>query len=367
MEQRRGLRFCVSWIACAAASLLCLQAGLAGASAQAASGERGAPAKGADGVPTLHVYSNLVQIPTLVLDENRAPVAPVSERRFFVSLDGGPRFRVTHARLEGDDPISLAIVLDVSQPFPSVMQKAEEAFAALSPEWLKPHDHVTVYAMDCKLSRSLDDAPADAATLRRGVDAVLEQWRAHGRTRWNRSCKNPLNLWDSLMYVTGELRGLPGRRVVLAVTDGLDRGSKATWNEVRVQAQQSGVAVFGMTQSGGMYSYSPALSPENQFNGLCELTGGMVLHAERKTLAAELQRFTTLLRGRYIIEFPHPVDTEGGRHGMDITIDKLDAFIRPAGASVPKDDPAVLNDPATIPGDPENTPQLGKRKLLTPQ
>src|ERR1039458_1658841 len=55
-------------------------------------------------VPTLHVYPILVQVPTLVLGHDRKPIAPLVEGRFFVSLDRGPRFRATHARLEGAAP-----------------------------------------------------------------------------------------------------------------------------------------------------------------------------------------------------------------------------------------------------------------------
>ena len=42
---------------------------------------------------TLHVYTNLVQIPTLVLGDDRKPIARIDERRFFVSLDGGRKLR----------------------------------------------------------------------------------------------------------------------------------------------------------------------------------------------------------------------------------------------------------------------------------
>jgi hypothetical protein len=319
-----------------------------------------------ESVPTLHVYSNLVQIPTLVLDEDHKPMAPVGEKRFYVSLDSGPRFRATHARLEGDDPITLAVVLDVSQPFPALMPKMDAAVAALAPSWLKARDHVSVYSMDCKLVRSASDVPAESTVLRQSVDAVLQPWRTHGRERWKSSCKGPANLWDSLAMVTQAMSELPGRRVILVVTDGEDRGSKTTWNELRTLAQNHGVAIFGLMQGYDPTHGGRPSSPENIFRGVCELSGGMVLTASGKTLAEDLQRFTTLLRGRYIVEFPHPLDTVGGDHQMDITIEKQEAFIRPSGIAVPVDDPAILIDPNTVQPDPANAPQLGKRKVLPP-
>ena len=317
--------------------------------------------------PTLHVYSNLVQIPTLVLDEDRKPMAPIAEGKFFVSVDGGPRFRVTHVRLEGDDPITLAIVLDVSQPFPTLMAKMDAALAGLAPLSLKAMDHVTVYSMDCVLVRSAAaDAPANSLVLKAAVDAVLKSWRTNGRDRWKHGCKGEANLWDSLTLVTQALSQLPGRRVILAVTDGVDRGSKTPWATLRAMAQRQGVAIFGLMPPAELSAGFVLSSHENLFDSLCQVSGGMVLTASEKDLAGDLRRFSTLLRGRYIVEFPHPADTVGGYHSMEITIERADAFIRPSGIAVPVDDPAILNDPTTVRSDPSHAPALGKRKVLAP-
>ena len=48
---------------------------------------------------TLKVYTNLVQVPTLVLDHDRHPLPPIKFQRFQVSLDDGKRFAPTHVRL----------------------------------------------------------------------------------------------------------------------------------------------------------------------------------------------------------------------------------------------------------------------------
>jgi hypothetical protein len=231
-----------------------------------------------DRTPTLHVYANLVQIPTLVVDRDQGPVAPIAEGRFFVSVDGGPKFRVTHVRPEGDDPISLAIVLDVSQAFPNLTMGIDDAIAGLAPLSLHAKDHVSVYSMDCKLVRSVNGAPADSVTLKQAVDVALQPWKTHGRERWTSECKEPLNLWDSLAAVSRALSQQPGRRVILVVTDELDRGSKTTWNELRELAQERGVAIFGLSQTGdSMFRVG-----SRTFNSLCEMSGGIVLTASEE-------------------------------------------------------------------------------------
>ena len=105
---------------------------------------------------------------------------------------------------------------------------------------------------------------------------------------------------------------------------------------------------------------------EAPFNDVCQLSGGILLPTPAKDLGKQLAWAVKLIRGRYIVEFPRPVSTVGGHHSMEITISRSEAFIRPVGAEVPTDDPAILNDPTTVPPDLSRTPQLGNRKILTP-
>jgi len=152
--------------------------------------------------------------------------------------------------------------------------------------------------------------------------------------------------------------------VILAVTDGVDRGSRNSWNALRDFAQMRSVAIFGLVQLADLKS----TRNEAPFNDVCQLSGGILLPTPAKDLEKQLARAVTLIRGRYIVEFPRPVTTVGGHYNMDITISRRrQAFIRPAGAEVPTDDPAILNDPTTVPSDLSRTPQLGNRKILTPQ
>ena len=39
--------------------------------------------------------------------------------------------------------------------------------------------------------------------------------------------------------------------------------------------------------------------------------------ANGRSLGTELKQFTETVRERYIVEFPHPVDTKGGYHDMN--------------------------------------------------
>jgi hypothetical protein len=169
--------------------------------------------------PTLHVYTNLVQIPTLVLQADRKPLAaPVPEERFYVSFDGGSKFRATHARLEGDDPITLSILLDLRQPFPSLMDGFGAAAAGLAPRWLTAKDRVSIYSAGCSFVRSGADVPADSTTLERGVVQALQAWKMRAAARDKGDCTTPSNLWDALAVVEQMTLHKPGRSAILVVT-----------------------------------------------------------------------------------------------------------------------------------------------------
>jgi hypothetical protein len=153
-------------------------------------------------------------------------------------------------------------------------------------------------------------------------------------------------LWDSVTIVTKELRARPGLRVILVVSDGVDGGSRNNWNLAREYAQGSSVAIFGLTAGVSTFHV------EDLFNSVCQLSGGILLTASPQNLEKQLQWFMTMVRGRYIVEFPHPVTTTPSHLTMEITVAKSHDFIRAAGATVSVDDPKILNDPMTILPDP---------------
>src|SRR5665213_1825381 len=107
---------------------------------------------------TLHVYTNLMQFPTVVLGPDLKPVPPVPREKFAITLDGGPVFHPTKMRIEGDDPISFAVLLDAAGDQSKVLDTFTQAFAQMAPGAFHSKDVVSIYAVDCKVMRTLKDA-----------------------------------------------------------------------------------------------------------------------------------------------------------------------------------------------------------------
>jgi hypothetical protein len=319
---------------------------------------------------TLHVYTNLLQVPVLVLGSNRERLRkPIPESKFSVSIDSGRWHAATHVRQEGDDPISLAILLDVSGDEADLMSKIAGAIADLAPLSLHPQDTISVYALDCSLIHSVKNAPPTSGELKVAVNDVLEQWVLRIHQKHPENCRENIHLWDTLVYIVGQMSRLPGRRVILAASQGHDSGSVMKWNEVRSYAQKAGVAIFGLV-------YVPIFATtrdlalrqfgtESPFLSVCELSGGMIFYANIESVGQVLQQFTTTVRERYIVEFPRPANSTPGDHGMEVRVGKSDYFIRAAGISVPIPDAALMADPTTVPSDPSRAPEMGTRKPMT--
>jgi hypothetical protein len=101
------------------------------------------------------------------------------------------------------------------------------------------------------------------------------------------------------------------------------------------------------------------------FLSICELSGGMLMPTVPELMERTLQRFMTMLRERYILEFPRPSNSTRGEHSVEIRIAGRDNYyVRPTGVSVALPDDSVLKDPTTVPSDPSRAPVQGKRRVL---
>jgi VWFA-related protein len=330
---------------------------------------------------------NLAQIPVLVLTPGHERLKkPVEESRFRISLDSGPMFKPAHVRVEGDDPLSLAILVDAEHTQPELLDQlpASAARVALVGTF-QSHDRFSVYTLGCTLTRSAQDIPANGVAMRAAIASGLGEWRRVRtfKRKERPECAQPVGLWDAIAYVTEALGKLPGRRVLLVLSAGTDSGSRTPWKQALFDAQFHAVSVFGVmepdelpgsplataTSSTGRHAFGSWTGPqdhENAFDAICEETGGVEFGATPRTLDKSLTRFVQMLRERYIVEFPRPTAAGQGFHTIDVEIQKGFAYIRPGGITIPLPTAQELSDPTTLPHDPANDVPVGHRRVLGP-
>jgi len=322
------------------------------------------PSHAQDPAPyTLHVYTNLIQIPTLVVTSDLKQLPPIPLKNFNISLDEGSPFHPTRVHREGDDPIDLAILLDASDDQNILIKNIGATLDTLIPSYLHPEDHVSIFALDCTLIRSFDDLPANAANLHLGVTAVLASPKLHG-TKTHSACANQLHLWDAMARISVGLATRPGRRVLLAVSDGRDTASTSKEYDLSQLLSSESIALFALQDTfsfNGNFATSLSEtrlsrhfamgtdSSEDIFRELCQNNGGTTLPTSPDDLKRNLQNVITMLRNRYILEFPRANNSEPGLHNINVTIPDPTAFIAITGVIVPLPDTKLLADPTTVP------------------
>jgi hypothetical protein len=277
-------------------------------------------------------------------------------------------------RQEGDDPISLAVLIDTSRPRNELLPQFAQAIAGLAPDYLHPRDLVAVYQFDCNLIRTVYFKPANPAELKDGVDKALEAWRSDGeRKSSGAACKPTMPLWDSMAKALADLGQQPGRRVLLVVSDGQDDGSKTEWTQFMFRAQIESAAVFALTTISQMQVRSAALrhsplmqSPEDKLDLICELSGGVEIQAERTTESWKLKEFMQMVRERYILEYPRGRDWKAGVHSLQVSLGRDDLYIRPSGIIAPVAGEDEIKDSTTTPADLSLKPTERRRKVLQP-
>jgi hypothetical protein len=333
----------------------------------------------------VHVYVNLVQMPVLVLDPSRHSAPPVPPSQFEVKLEGMKAFKPQHIRREGDDPISLGILIDVSDPSdPLWHDHLPEAINTLT-KGMRSWDRIEVFGMDgCNLRVFGGETEPDAEKVQSLIREVVAIKPYERVRKIDGPCAHPINLWQAMSYAADKLGTRNGRHVLLTLSNGAVNNdadltklhSMLNLNSVTMFSidhnaitPSSHIPAFGSSlgvtpmSRGRMSSASSMTVPEPtvaaELNGMVmqsELSGGMKLNANPTNLAGTLQQFLALVRGRYILEFPRPAGLDKAQYRTEVTIAHSHAFIRAASISVPVASPEEASDPTVEHGIASNAP-----------
>ncbi len=337
-----------------------------------------APEQGS-GEMVLRAYANLVQIPVLVLRSDHSTMPPLDVARFRISLDAGPPFAPRHVRRQGEDPMRVALVMDESTLSADEIAQLPTAASVLHAPLIQAGDRLSMSAsVGCTIAGTSVINTVTAENLQRLSTALIETAKTKNEESGSagKVCKPGARLWDSVAFAMQKLKGDPGRRVIIAITNGEDKASKWKPAQLRELAIHTGVTLFAIrpsTLDGNKLDVDQSLLhrgiyglDHDPLTEIAELSGGMVLEGTGKPIAKDLQRVVAMVRDRYIIDFVRPSYFKGGLHGIEVSIGDRAAFIRTGGNSVPLPDAKELADPNRVPNDPSLEPVAGKRGVPKP-
>ncbi|HUF23475.1 MAG TPA: VWA domain-containing protein [Vicinamibacterales bacterium] len=247
-------------------------------------------------VPQFTTSVNQVEIYASVTDDTGRPVEGLTAADFVVTEDGVAQQISVFA--EGNFPLAAAVAVDASFSMAGERLAVAKSAARLFLGELQPADQAMLMAIV-----GTADVIAPLSTDRAAQFRALDGLSVWGTT----------SLHDAVIDAIGELQPANGRRALVLLSDGDDRYSEASAEDVLALARRSDVMIYPVALGRAM----PPL-----FSDLAELSGGRAYHQrDARELPATLRAIAAELRRQYLIGYtPTRPFTATGRAWRDIEV-----------------------------------------------
>ena len=251
------------------------------------------------------VSTNTVALYATVMDTDKRLVPDLGEDDFEV-YDNGKLQTITSFDNK-PLPITVVVMLDSS----GSMTLALDLVKAAAEQFLlrmMPEDQGMVGAFNDKIQFI-----PDAFTSSR--DELI-------RSLKNLDFGYPTRLYDAVGESMGQLKGIPGRKVVLVFTDGDDNASKVGSGEITDRARVEDVMIYSVGLENVYFNgqHQVRSSPDRGLKHMSEETGGgFFLLKKTDELGPTFTRVAQELHSQYVLGFT-PQTLDGKVHKLDLKI-----------------------------------------------
>ena len=354
----------------------------------AASGQSTAPAGQANApATTLSVNVKVVTLPVTVRDKHNQIVKGLTKEDFTLADDTHPQV-IKYFNLDTNLPLTLGLLVDSSMSQRTVLDAEKTASKAFLDQMLtEEKDKAFVLHFDREVEL-LEDLTASRDELKAAVDEIQvgspgspdgssgDSGQSGGGHRGMHGGAGT-QLYDAIYLASNELmKKQQGRKALIILTDGVDRGSKETLNTAIEAAQRADTEVYsiyfkgerggggggnnngggypgggrhgGMGYPGGGYpgggggyprgggGYPGAGQSEPKVDGkkiLAQIsweTGGRLFEVTKKETVDQI--YATIeeeLRSQYVLGYtPDKADSGAGYHKLTLTTNKKDVTVQ---------------------------------------
>ena len=221
------------------------------------------PTPTAQTAQTLSVDARLVNLPVVVRDKNGALVENLTKADFTLQVDGHVQ-TIRYFDQDQNLPLTLGLLVDTSQSQRGVIEEERTASTAFLDQMLvgkQDQAFVVQFARSTELLQDLTTSrpklqaalkeldtppPADRSTTTSTTTTDSDDQSSTGKGRRDRS-QEKTTLYDATFLASDELMAKQtGRKAIILLTDGNDRGSKERLTEAIEAAQRSDTIIYGI-------------------------------------------------------------------------------------------------------------------------
>lgn len=243
----------------------------------------------------IRVDVNVVNVLCTVTDKRGALITSLKQEDFEVR-ENGRKQEIRYFTRETDLPLTVAMLMDVSGSVREAIGAEREAAGRFFDAVIRPSDHALLLGFSSTLVL-WQDFTSSTTRLRSSL-ARLHAVPFHGLPRDGGPMPGTL-LYDAVYQTSlGKLKEVPGRKMMLIVSDGLDNGSRMHLDEAIQAVQSTNTIVYAICYDQKFFGCS-------FLKELAEPTGGRMFDAarQRKSLGEIYQTIEDELRSQYAIGY----------------------------------------------------------------
>jgi VWFA-related protein len=324
----------------------------------------------------MSVEAKVVTLPVTVRDKKGKIVRDLTKDDFELEEDGKPQ-TIRYFSQETNLPLTVGLLVDTSMSERDNMDRERSASRSFLDQMItRPADRAFVIHFDREIEL-LQDLTSDHAKLEKAVGEIdiqpaventqtSDQDSGQHRTRGGAGTK----LYDAIFLACDEItKKQTGRKAIVVLTDGEDRGSQETMNSAIESAQKAETVVYtiyigghedsnynpGMGRHGGMGGGYPGggypgsrypgggypggggnyPQQQNRPNGkkilqeIAEQTGGRFFEAKKKdSVDDDYAQIAEELRTQFMLGYTPPKDQSSGYHSIHLTAKKKDLTVQ---------------------------------------
>jgi VWFA-related protein len=337
----------------------------------------GAPLRSQQQGPTISVNVKLVTMFATVRDKHGALIRNLTKDDFVLQQDGHPQ-TITYFAPDSDLPLTLGLLVDTSGSQRRVLDQERDASHAFIDHLLREDkDKAFVIHFDREVEL-LQDLTSSRQKLEASLDLLgRPQFTQAGSGGSSGSDPNSGNggagggrgsrgyggggtlLYDAVFLASDELmKKQQGRKAIVVLTDGVDRGSKETLRDAIDTAQRADTLVYsilfadkdaygngggyggghmggmggGGMGGGGHRRYPQESRPDGKkiLQQLSKETGGRFFEATKKESIDQIYaEIDEELRNQYALGYtPAKADADVGYHKIELTVKQKDAAVQ---------------------------------------